>query len=91
MSAPLSMNASEPQVAARRRSPTPYLVFTWRSKGPLLAVDESPAAQEQARALVAAGMIAYQNRRGFIRDVAAPAKKKHAGRVFRHEAPSEAG
>ena len=91
MNATPSTGASEPQAAVRRRPRTPYLVFTWRSKGPVLPVDESPAAQAQARALVAAGMCAYENRRGFIRDLAAPAKKKHAGRVFGFEPPAEDG
>src|SRR5215213_619282 len=47
-----------------------------------LNVAEAEADQAQARQLIAAGFVAYENRAGFVRDVAMPRKPRNAGRVF---------
>jgi hypothetical protein len=48
-----------------------------------LIVKPTPMAQAQARALVAAGMVAYEDRAGRIRSLGAAVKPDDAGRVIR--------
>ncbi|HWV84965.1 MAG TPA: hypothetical protein VNZ62_05920 [Capillimicrobium sp.] len=47
-----------------------------------LPVSEDEASQRQARALVAAGLAAYENRRGLLRDVGVPRDLRDAGAVW---------
>lgn len=74
-----------PSSPATAWSPKPYVLFLRKSRGRVLSIDESPVAQAQARALVAAGLIAYRNRGGYIRNVAQPGKQQHAGSIFGFE------
>jgi len=52
-----------------------------------LAVAEDDVAQAQARTLVRAGMVAYENRAGLIRDVGWAREDRDAGRVYSRRAP----
>lgn len=65
------------------RPSSPYMAWT-RATDPdtRLQVAEDNAAQAQARALIAAGMVAYENRAGLVRDVGWPRNGRDAGRVF---------
>ncbi|GAC1317589.1 MAG: hypothetical protein NVSMB25_05520 [Thermoleophilaceae bacterium] len=54
--------------------------------GHILEVAEDADSQSQARALIDAGMCAYENARGTIRDIGAPRRAADGGRVFKQQA-----
>jgi hypothetical protein len=62
----------------------PFTQFLWATvPGKRLQVAETDHAQAQARKLVAAGMVAYENKYGLIRDLGIPRHPpKFAGRIF---------
>jgi hypothetical protein len=67
------------------RNPSgPYARFV-RATDPKrrLTVGETEAAQRAAKKLIEAGMAAYVNAKGYVRDLGAPVHPELAGRVFR--------
>ena len=72
-----------PRCSHRRRDSDPYGQFRAAvvpSKH--VAVPETAEQQANAERLIARGVCAYRNRRGFIRDVGVPRKPEDRGRVF---------
>ena len=76
------MNA-QPQTATRRKAAF-WLWHKAASRKKRLQVATTDHAQEQARQLVRAGLCAYENRQGKIRDLGVPRRLEDAGRIFRN-------
>lgn len=70
-------------VANSRSAEWPYNKFIRATRASKrLQVDTTEKAQAQARKLIAAGMAAYENKDGLIRDVGMPKASHNAGKVF---------